>query len=97
VSPGDTNAPLVNLLFLLVLFLVKIWLLNACLLLSLPDPVKLNLFLALEFVLIFGIVLIYFGTQRYIFSVFIKRISKMPQFVNLSFWWITFVKVNSEK
>lgn len=48
---------LLNLLFCLVLFFVRIWFLNALLRLIFPLPVILNLFLAPDFVFTFGILL----------------------------------------
>ena len=50
-----TMAFLVNLLFCLVVFFVRMWFLNACLRLILPVPVTLNLFLAPDLVFTFGI------------------------------------------
>ena len=44
----------VNAFLRFLLFLVKIWLLNACFLLILPVPVSLKRFLALDFVFCFG-------------------------------------------
>ena len=49
-----TSADIPRLRFCLVSFLVKMWRLKACFLLSLPVPVTQNLFLALELVFIFG-------------------------------------------
>ena len=45
----------VRLRFCFLVFLVKMWLLKACFLLIFPDPVRANLFLAPELVLILGI------------------------------------------
>ena len=50
---GDTLRLL--LFFLFVVFLVRMWLLNACLRLIFRDPVKENLFFAPGFVFTFGI------------------------------------------
>lgn len=50
-----TRDELVKFLFCFLVFLVKMWLLNACLHLILPDPVRANLFLAPEIVFILGI------------------------------------------
>lgn len=57
VSPLLTTVILLNLLFCLVPFLVKMWFLKALLRLILPVPVTLNLFLAPDFVFTFGILL----------------------------------------
>jgi len=53
-SAGFTRAACVRPRLRLVLFLVRMWLLNACLRLILPDPVTENRFFALELVFIFG-------------------------------------------
>ncbi len=50
-----TSEKWVRLRFCFLVFLVKMWLLKACFLLIFPDPVRANLFLAPELVLIFGI------------------------------------------
>ncbi len=53
-SAGCTNVIFVRLCFLLVSFLVRMWLLYACLRLILPVPVSLNRFLAPDLVFILG-------------------------------------------
>lgn len=55
-SAGLTSVVVTRFLFLLLDFLVKMWLWNACLRLIFPVPVNLNLFFAPEFVFCFGIV-----------------------------------------
>ena len=57
VSGPLTSPAWVRFLFLLVDFLVRMWLLNACLRLILPVPVSLNRFFAPDIVFIFGITL----------------------------------------
>ena len=57
-STLDTKPKWVRLRFCFLVFLVKMWLLYACFLLIFPDPVRANLFLAPELVLILGILLI---------------------------------------
>lgn len=54
-SDGCTKPAFVNLFLRLVDFFVRMWLLKACFLLIFPLPVTVNLFLALDFVFIFGI------------------------------------------
>ena len=48
----------VRLRFCFFVFFVRMWLLKACFLLILPEPVRANLFLEPELVLILGIVLL---------------------------------------
>ena len=55
VSPLDTNPACVRLRFCLVVFLVRMWLLYACLRFILPVPVSEKRFLAPDLVFIFGI------------------------------------------
>lgn len=50
-----TNPACVKLRLRFVAFLVKMWLLKACLRLIFPLPVMVNLFFALDFVFILGI------------------------------------------
>jgi hypothetical protein len=57
-SASCTNPACVKLRLRLVAFFVKMWLLKACLRLIFPLPVIVNRFLALDFVFIFGIVLL---------------------------------------
>lgn len=58
ISAVETKAEWVRLRFCFVVFFVRIWLLKACFLLIFPVPVTLNLFLALECVFVFGMVMI---------------------------------------
>ena len=51
-----TKVTCVRLRFCLVVFLVRMWLLKACLRLILPVPVSVKRFLAPDLVFIFGIV-----------------------------------------
>lgn len=67
ISAGLTRAAWVSPRFRLVLFLVRMWLLNACLRLILPEPVTENRFFALELVFIFGMAQRYIEMKVYFF------------------------------
>ncbi len=56
ISAELTKVMCVRLRFCLVVFLVRMWLLKACLRLILPVPVSVKRFLAPDLVFIFGIV-----------------------------------------
>lgn len=76
-SALSTNASWVNASLRFLLFFVKMWLLNACFLLILPEPVSLKRFLALDFVFCFGM----FPIINYYFALFsnsfLKRIRRI--------------------
>lgn len=64
-SAACTRVEWVNASLRFLDFFVRIWLLKACFLLILPEPVSLKRFLVLDFVFILGILFLFMGYLAY--------------------------------
>lgn len=92
-SDGCTNAACVKFLFCFLVFFVRIWLLKACFLLILPEPVIVKRFFALDFVFIFGISLVLKNEQTISYfdrarrqRLFLFRIDHYNHSFSFQFW-----------